>query len=53
MGIEPVLIDRRGRTHPPIGSDAEPGAVVTIADFGELLDLLGIDRPAGLAGDDG
>jgi putative hydrolase of the HAD superfamily len=53
VGIEPVLIDRRGRTHPPIGSDTEPGAVVTIADFGELLDLLGIDRPAGLTGTDG
>lgn len=48
VGIEPVLIDRHGRTHPPIGSETEPGAVVTITDLGELLDLLGIDRPAAL-----
>jgi len=49
-GIEPVLLDRRGRSHPPMGSDTEPGAVAVIADLGELLDLLGIERPSGLSG---
>lgn len=52
VGIEPVLIDRRGRSHPPLGHDAEPGEVVRITDFGELLDLLDIERPAALAGGD-
>jgi REG-2-like HAD superfamily hydrolase len=44
-GIEPVLIDRRGRTGPqldPAGSTSHPPL---IADFGELLDLLAIARP--------
>jgi putative hydrolase of the HAD superfamily len=49
VGIEPVLLDRRGRIHPPLGSGTEPGDVVTIAHFGELLDLLGIERPAALS----
>jgi len=52
VGIEPVLIDRRGRTHPPLGHEAEAGEVVTITDLGQLLDLLGIERPPTLAGDD-
>ncbi len=51
VGIEPVLIDRRGRAHPPLGHEADAGDVATIADFGELLDLLGIERPAVLAGE--
>lgn len=50
VGIEPVLIDRRGRTHPPVGSDAPADGALVIADLGELLDLLGIERPVELAG---
>ena len=49
-GIEPVLIDRHGRAHPPIGADAPADGVTVIADLAELLDLLGIARPAELAG---
>lgn len=52
VGIEPVLIDRRGRLDSPIGAGAEAGEVVTIADFAELLDLLAIERPPGLVGAD-
>ena len=51
-GIEPVLIDRRGRLDTPIGADAVIDEVAVIADFGELLDLLGIARPAALAAAD-
>lgn len=47
-GIEPVLIDRRGRTRSTAGATSEPAA--TIRDFGALLDLLGIERPAALDG---
>jgi putative hydrolase of the HAD superfamily len=50
VGIEPVLIDRRGRIDSPVGAGTETGAVATIADFGGLLDLLGIERPAALTG---
>lgn len=50
VGIEPVLIDRRGRLDTPIGIDVAGGDVLVITDFGELLDLLGIERPAALAG---
>ena len=53
VGIEPVLIDRHGRSHPPIGFETEPGAVTTIGDLGELLDLLDIARPAALEADPG
>jgi putative hydrolase of the HAD superfamily len=49
-GIEPVLIDRRGRLDRPIGAGARTGDVTVISDFGELLDLLRIERPAALAG---
>ena len=49
VGIEPVLIDRRGRIDRPIGVDAETGEVPLIRDFGELLDLLDITRPMELA----
>ena len=48
VGIEPVLIDRHGRIDTPVGADAETGPVATIRDFGELLDLLGLARPANL-----
>jgi putative hydrolase of the HAD superfamily len=48
-GIEPVLIDRHGRLDTPIGAGTETGEVPLIRDFGELLDLLGIARPAALA----
>jgi REG-2-like HAD superfamily hydrolase len=52
VGIEPVLIDRAGRAHPPLGANAVHGPVPIIADLLELLDLLGIDRPvAASAGD--
>ena len=47
-GIEPILIDRRGRIDQPVGVGADTGAVPTIHDFGGLLDLLGIERPAAL-----
>jgi putative hydrolase of the HAD superfamily len=50
VGIEPVLIDRRGRIDTPVGVGAETGAVTVIGDFGGLLDLLGIERPPALAG---
>ena len=46
VGIEPVLIDRRGRRHPPVGSDTSADGALVIADLGELLDLLGIEWPA-------
>ncbi len=49
VGIEPVLIDRRGRIDSPIGAGTEPGEVAVITDFGELLDLLRIERPVELA----
>lgn len=51
-GIEPVLIDRREGAHRPHAGDTAGDDVVTIADFGQLLDLLGIERPAALAGAD-
>lgn len=47
-GIEPILIERRGRRHPPIGEDASADGVHIIADLGDLLDLLGIPRPTTL-----
>ncbi len=50
VGIEPVLIDRRGRIDRPLGHGTEPGATPLIADFGELLDLLDIERPPALRG---
>ncbi len=46
VGIEPVLIDRHGRVDAPIGAATETGAVALIHDFGELLDLLGLERPS-------
>lgn len=49
VGIEPVLIDRKGRIDTPVGAGAETGAVPVIHDFGGLLDLLGIERPVTLA----
>jgi len=49
-GIEPVLIDRHGRTDTPLGHEAEAGEVAVVADLGQLLDLLGVQRPAELAG---
>ena len=48
-GIEPILIDRRGRRHPPIGAGAPADGAPIISDMGELLDLLGVERPDGLA----
>jgi putative hydrolase of the HAD superfamily len=48
VGIEPVLIDRRGRIDRPLGHGTETGQVPLIHDFGELLDLLAIERPSGL-----
>ena len=50
VGIEPVLIDRKGRIDSPIGAGTETGEVAVIHDFGELLDLLGIARPAAIPG---
>lgn len=49
VGIEPILIDRKGRLDKPIGAGTETGEVALIHDFGELLDLLGIARPTILA----
>jgi putative hydrolase of the HAD superfamily len=49
VGIEPVLIDRKGRLDSPVGAGTETGEVALIHDFGDLLDLLGLDRPAALA----
>jgi putative hydrolase of the HAD superfamily len=51
-GIDPILIDRHGRVHPPIGAGAPLDGTAVIADLGELLDLLGVPRPPGLAGRD-
>jgi putative hydrolase of the HAD superfamily len=48
VGIEAVLIDRCGRIDSPIGAGAETGAVPVIGDLGDLLDLLGIERPEAL-----
>lgn len=50
-GIEPVLIDRRGRGRSTEGAAGGP-APISIRDFGDLLDLLGIERPAALVGSD-
>jgi putative hydrolase of the HAD superfamily len=49
-GIRPVLLDRRGRRHPPIGAGSPTEGVPVVADFGELLDLLAVARPAALSG---
>ncbi len=49
-GIEPILVDRHGRAHPPIGADTPADGATVIADLAELLDLLGIERPAAVAG---
>jgi REG-2-like HAD superfamily hydrolase len=49
-GIAAVLVDRRGRLDTPIGAGAAVDGVPVVADLAELLDLLGIDRPATLAG---
>jgi putative hydrolase of the HAD superfamily len=49
-GIEPILLAREGRRHPPIGAGATADGVPVIVDLGELLDLLGIARPRALAG---
>lgn len=49
-GIEPVLIDRHGRIDTPVGAGVETGEVSLIHDFGDLLDLLGIERPAASTG---
>jgi putative hydrolase of the HAD superfamily len=49
-GIEPILVDRHGRAHPPIGADAPADGVTVIAAFAALLDLLEIARPVELAG---
>jgi len=49
-GIAPILIDRHGRLDRPLGAGVEVDGVPVIADLGELLDLLGITRPAALTG---
>ena len=49
VGIEPILVDRKGRIDSPVGAGIETGSVPTIHDFGGLLDLLDIERPASLA----
>jgi putative hydrolase of the HAD superfamily len=51
--IEPILVDRRGRLHPPIGAGAPTDGVPVVADLAGLLDLLAIPRPAELAGSPG
>ena len=48
VGIEPVLIDRKGRIDTPLGAATETGEVAFIHDFADLLDLLDIDRPSTL-----
>jgi putative hydrolase of the HAD superfamily len=49
VGIEPVLIDRHGRHDSSVGADTGTGPVPIVSDFGGLLDLLDIERPAALA----
>ena len=49
-GIEAILIDRHGRIHPPLGWGTPLDGAPVVADMAELLDLLGIARPAELAG---
>ncbi len=51
VGIEPVLIDRRGRIDTPIGAGSGTGQVALVRDFWQLLDLLGLERPASIDGD--
>lgn len=48
-GIEPVLIDRKARTGPPLAAGPSGSEPSRIADLGELLDLLSVARPAALA----
>jgi putative hydrolase of the HAD superfamily len=46
MGIEPVLIDRSGGDAARARDDNEDPDLPIVADLNELLDLLGIERPA-------
>jgi putative hydrolase of the HAD superfamily len=48
-GIAGVLIDRRGRLDTPLGAGTTIDGVPVVSDLAELLDLLGVERPAGLA----
>ena len=48
-GIEPILIERRGRKHPPMGHEASASDAPVIGDLGDLLDLLEVPRPDALA----
>jgi putative hydrolase of the HAD superfamily len=50
VGIPAVLIDRHGRGDTPIGAGAPVDQVPVIRDLAELLDLLGVERPAALTG---
>jgi putative hydrolase of the HAD superfamily len=47
-GIAAVLMDRHGRLDRPVGSGATIDGVPVIADLADLLDLLGVPRPAAL-----
>jgi putative hydrolase of the HAD superfamily len=49
-GIEPILIDRTGPSDRAEVDGHATGSAATISDFGELLDLLEIQRPLVLAG---
>ncbi|MFV2062921.1 MAG: HAD family hydrolase [Chloroflexota bacterium] len=51
-GIEPILIERSGRRYPPIGHGSLADGAPVIGDMGDLLDLLGIARPAQLVAAD-
>jgi FMN phosphatase YigB (HAD superfamily) len=46
MGIQPVLIDRGGGDPARVRDDHEDPDLPIVADLNELLDLLGIGRPA-------
>jgi putative hydrolase of the HAD superfamily len=46
VGIAPVLIDRRTHSHVDDGARRVPDDVPLIHDLYELLDLLGLERPA-------
>lgn len=41
-GVEPILIDRRGRTHPPIGAGPPVDGVPVIRDMTELVAMLAL-----------
>jgi putative hydrolase of the HAD superfamily len=49
VGISPVLIDRSGRDPSTVREERDDPALPIVHDLFQLLDLLGVDRPADVA----